>query len=97
MAEGIKTIRGPLAPAGFVQMTTLSASSALSSIPNDVKLVHIQAESQSVRWRDDGVAPTAAVGMLLAAGSTLVYEGKPSALRVIETALSAKLNVTYYI
>lgn len=84
------------APLGYVQVTSLAAAVAISGVPNQVKSVLIQAETQNVRWRDDGVNPTAAVGMLLAAGDTMKYNGNISALKFIEVAASAKLNVSFY-
>jgi hypothetical protein len=56
----------------------------------------IVAETQSVRWRDDGVAPTASVGMLLATGVPLQYDGDLTNIKFIEQTASAKLNISYY-
>jgi hypothetical protein len=56
----------------------------------------IVAETQAVRWRDDGTAPTASVGMPLAVGTSLSYDGDLKAVRFIEQTASAKLNVSYY-
>jgi hypothetical protein len=60
-------------------------------------LAVITAETNGVRWRDDGVAPTASVGMPLAAGSTLQYDGDIRKIRFIEQTASAKLNISYYV
>ncbi len=89
-----------LTPFAYQQITSLSAATALTvpaptnSVPATLAL--IQAETQSVRWRDDGTNPTASVGMVLAAGETLPYTGDLTKLRFIETTASAKLNVSYY-
>lgn len=80
---------------GFQQITVLTASTGLT-VPASAAMALIQAESQSVRWRDDGTAPTAAIGMILSPGDVLVYNGSLGAIRFIEVAASAKLNVTYY-
>ena len=56
----------------------------------------ITPESQAVRWRDDGIAPTASVGMPLAVGVTLQYDGDLTQIKFIEQAASAKINITYY-
>jgi hypothetical protein len=56
----------------------------------------IVCENQGIRWRDDGVAPTATVGMPLAAGSTLVYDGDLTRFRMIQQAATATINVAYY-
>ena len=56
----------------------------------------LQAVGQNIRWRDDGTDPTAAVGMLLLVGNPLPYYGDLKAIRFIETAASAELNVSVY-
>jgi len=87
-------------PLGYQQITSLSSSTGLTIPSDDTKQpaekAIISPESQSVRWRDDGTAPTATVGYLLTAGSELEYEGPLDRLRFIETASSAKLNICYY-
>lgn len=87
---------GSLMALGYQQVTSLSAAVGLT-IPAGTQVALVQAESQSVRWRDDGTNPTATVGMVLGAGETLEYDsGKIGALKFIEVAASAKLNVSYY-
>ena len=45
----------------------------------------IECESQQVRWRDDGTAPTSTVGILMNVGDILTYDGtKLAALKFIE-------------
>jgi hypothetical protein len=83
-------------PLGYQQITSLSASTALT-IPAGAKRAIIQAETQDVRWRDDGTAPTDSVGMVISAGDRLAYTGSLAAIRFIETTASAKLNVSYYV
>lgn len=80
---------------GYQQITSLSASTALT-VPSGATLAVIIPESQAVRWRDDGTAPTGSVGMPLAIATTLSYDGDLSRIRFIEQAPSAKLNVSYY-
>jgi hypothetical protein len=80
---------------GYQQITLLSASTALT-VPLGATLAVIIPESQAVRWRDDGTAPTGSVGMPLAIATTLSYDGDLSRIRFIEQAASAKLNVSYY-
>jgi hypothetical protein len=50
----------------------------------------------SVRWRDDGIAPTATVGMVLAVGAELDYAGDIGRLQFIQTAAGAQLEITLY-
>jgi len=100
MSTNLKAITTRL---GYQQITSLSASTALTVPIMDVNglscrpaIAIITPETQAVRWRDDGVAPTASVGMPLAVGVTLQYDGDITQIRFIEQSASAKLNVTYY-
>lgn len=86
---------GRLVPAGYQQLTILGSASALT-VPAGTKLTMIQAEAQAVRYRDDGTDPTASVGMVIAAGQTVAYNGNPSAVKIIESTAGAKVNVLYY-
>lgn len=95
-ASGQPVIDGYLEPAGYVQVTSLATAVGLGTIPAGTRLTLVEAESQDVRWRDDGTNPTASVGMVLAAGQTLVYNGNPTTLKLIEVTASAKLNISYY-
>lgn len=88
-------LRGGLSALGFQQITSLSSSSALT-VPGGATLAVIQAEGADVRWRDDGTAPTATVGMLLPAGAELRYTGALAALRLIQASAGATVNVSYY-
>ena len=100
MALTLKAITTRL---GYQQITGLSAATGLTVPLQDVQglgcrptIAIITPETQAVRWRDDGVAPTAAVGMPLAAGVTLQYDGDLTKILFFEQVASAKLNVTYY-
>lgn len=82
-------------PLGYQQLTSLAGSTALT-VPAGAVEAFIVCETQTVRWRDDGVAPTASVGMPLPVNAALPYVGKLSAFRLIETTASATCNVSYY-
>lgn len=87
------------APVGYVQLTSLSGATAFSAtqIPARAKRVLLQAETQNIRFRDDGVAPTASVGMILYAGATpFEYVGDIATLQFIEVTASGKLNAAFY-
>ena len=88
---------------GYQQITSLSASSALTVPTMDKNgnkqqptIAIIISETQAVRWRDDGIDPTSTVGMPLAAGVALQYDGDLSKIRFIESTAGAKLNISYY-
>lgn len=83
-------------PLGYQQLTVPAASTALT-VPATSKRAVIQCEDGDVRWRDDGVAPTAAIGMRLESGSSMEYTGSLSAIRFIRrTGASGTLNISYY-
>lgn len=100
MAINLKAITSVM---GYQQITSLSSATALTVPQRDLtglvgtpRIAIITPESQAVRWRDDGVAPTASVGMPLAAGVTLQYDGDLSQIKFIEQVGGAKLNISYY-
>ena len=80
---------------GYQQITSLSSSTALT-VPAGATLALIVPETQNVRWRDDGVAPTASIGMLVPANSSMSYDGDLKAIRFIAATSGAILNVSYY-
>lgn len=85
------------AAAGAVDAAVTLASLAGGSIPAGATKVVITVGAQAVRWRDDGTAPTAAIGMPLAVGATLVYEYRDLAsIRVISQVAGAILDMTFY-
>lgn len=88
---------------GYQQITTLSSAVGLTvpEVDNEGRAsTPVQAtiicETQGVRWRDDGVAPTATIGMPLAVGTVFTYDGDLKRIKFIEQTASAKLNVTYH-
>lgn len=85
---------------GYQQITSLSSSTGLTvpTMGDGTKPTYavITVQTQAVRWRDDGTAPTASVGMPMAVGQTLEYDGDLNAIKFIEQTASAALNVSYY-
>jgi len=93
-------IKGVTNPLGYQQITSLGAAAGLN-VPSDpskppATVAVIIPEGQTVRWRDDGVSPTALVGMPLLANDALVYEGDLASIKFIQTVSGAALNVSYY-
>ena len=80
---------------GFQQITSLSSATGLT-VPAGATRALIAPLTQGIRWRDDGTAPTASVGMPVAAGTYLSYDGDLKNIKFIETSASAELNITYY-
>lgn len=88
---------GSSAPTAGTAYTGLVNGFGVREIPNHAI---ISVESQSVRIRDDGTAPTASEGELVAAGSKIFIEGSPDMIvkaKIIETTASAAVTVRYYL
>jgi hypothetical protein len=88
---------------GYQQITDLTASTALTvpvKSPEGLNakpvLALIVAEGAPVRWRDDGIAPSATVGMPIAVGVPLQYDGDLTKIRFIQQSSSGILNISYY-
>lgn len=82
---------------GYAQITDLSAAVGLPNVPALATTVIVTVEGQNVRWRDDGTAPSATVGMLAkTTDSPLFYSGPIRNIKFIEVTGGAKLNVAYY-
>ncbi len=97
------TLKAVTSCMGYQQITSLNAAAGLTVPAVDLSgnkqqptFALIVAETQGVRWRDDGVNPTASVGMPLAVGVPLQYDGDLNQIKFIEQAASAKLNISYY-
>lgn len=82
-------------PLGYQQITAVSGTTALTP-PAGATIAFITVEGAAARYRDDGAAPTATVGMPLAVGQPLVYSGSLSAIKFIQQSAGAILDVSYY-
>lgn len=102
MATNIKAITSCM---GYRQLTSLSSATNIPSITTDPvtgltikpNFVLIVPEGQAVRWRDDGVDPSASVGMPLAVGVTLQYDGDLSKIKFIQQVSGGIINISYYV
>ena len=97
------TLKAVTSCIGYQQITSLSAASGLTVPALDKNGLNqkptfalIVAETQAVRWRDDGTNPTTSVGMPLAVGVPLQYDGDLSRIKFIEQVAGAVLNISYY-
>lgn len=89
---------GALKPLGFQQIVaaTLAASTPLT-VPTGASFALIQCDTAPVRWRQDGTAPTSAIGMTMNFGlEPQGFYANLSALRFIAESGSPVLNVAYY-
>ena len=91
---------------GYAQSGAVDASTLISSltfgsnpvgIPNGTALIIISPQTQAIRWRDDGTAPSATVGYPLPVGAELRYTAREFAnLRVISQVAGAIVNCVAY-
>ena len=88
---------------GYQQITSLGSATGLTVPTRDANglsvkpvMAIITPLTADVRWRDDGTDPTASVGMPLAAGVTLQYDGDLSRIKFIQNGGTAELNISYY-
>lgn len=98
----VRQLTGTAGGAGTYQtsVATTSSGAAITAagIPTGATSVFLQAETANVRYRDDGGAPTAAIGSLLVAGvgGQIYYQGSLTQIRFILATGSPILNVAFY-
>jgi len=80
---------------GQQQISQDAATHGHLTVPGNATCALVVCDA-AIRWRDDGVDPTASVGMPLAAGVELWYRGQLSALSIISQSGTAVVNVAYY-
>jgi hypothetical protein len=93
-------------PMGYAQLTSIDTSTLLSSatfgsaatagLPSGAIAAIFIAETQNLRFRDDGVAPTTSVGMPLYVGVPFYYTGDLTKVRIISQVAGGKLNASTY-
>jgi hypothetical protein len=92
----------PLVPLGYCQITLGAdavgfAAACTNGLPASANVAVISVETAAVRWRDDGTAPTASIGMPIAAGAVpFIYTGTPSAIEFIAQSGSPVIDVSFY-
>lgn len=85
-------------PLGYQQLTGISSATS-PTVPAGTFEMDVSVEAQAVRWRDDGTAPTAAVGELAPVQSgpaPWVYRGNPRAIQFIAQTAGAIVNLSFY-
>ena len=100
----MRTLEKDLTPFAFEELdvsTTAVGLTQATAFPDGVKgadLAICTIEDDAVRWRDDGIAPTATVGQLAAVSTALTIRGAASLKNVkfIRVTTDADINVTYY-
>lgn len=100
---------GPYIPLGYCQITSLGSAVALvtascstGSVPAGATITEICVETASVRYRDDGTAPTSSIGILVAPSSSSIpncfaYAVIPlTAMQLIAVTGSPVVDVSFY-
>ena len=82
-------------PLGYQQIAAVPTGTFLT-VPTGARMAQICVETQAVRYRDDGTAPTASVGMPQAAATCFQYSGSLPAIQFIQVTGTAVLDVSYY-
>ncbi len=89
-----------MTPISYQQITAATLANATSlTLPTSYTATSAVfcVETANVRWRDDGVAPTASVGMLAPYGQACwSYTGNLAAIQFIAATGSPVLDVTFY-
>ena len=85
----------------YTVKTVSNVSVALPTIPSGAKRVYITTETDAVRWRADGTAPTDAVGHLLPKDDSISFTGANyrsliENIRFIRVTNDASLKITYF-
>lgn len=95
-----RTMSPFIAPLGYCQLATVTTATQTSTcaggIPARTQWAMICIDTAAVRWRDDGVTPTIAVGMPIAAGGCINYSGTFATLQFIAQTGSPVVNISFY-
>lgn len=82
---------------GYQQMAIATDAVAAAPVaPPGTIVALMKVEGAPVRYRDDGVDPTQAVGMPLAVGESLVYDAVMLDMRLTAQQTGAIVNIAYY-
>lgn len=93
-----------LVPLGYCQLVAPNTATLVSScagfstfLANGANVMIVRADTQAIRWRDDGTSPSATVGMpLLVADPPFLYSGTLANVSVISSTAGANVNITFY-
>ena len=90
-----------------VSSTAVSLADATPALTNNkiggktVRRIFVTCETDAVRWRADGTAPTSSVGHVMAAASSLSFTGANykhliANIQFIKVTNDATLSITYF-
>lgn len=91
---------GFITPLGYCQLTASGSAALISTcsggIPARTAWAVLCIETANIRWRDDGTAPTASVGMPVNAGACIYYSGTMATFQIISQSGSPIVNISFY-
>jgi hypothetical protein len=98
------TVSGYRRPLGYQQLTltgtaqklTLPTPPPASGLIPGYAIIQCEGSTAVARWRDDGTAPTATIGMILNTGAELDYSGDIGTIQFIIGSSSPVLDISYY-
>lgn len=91
----------PGVPVGYLQMTVSTAAVGITDIPDGATRAVVTVENDTIRWRDDGTAPTNSVGMPAVSLQSLELPTSGSianfqAIRDANATGDVLLNISFY-
>lgn len=94
--KGYKQIAAASTTTAFSLATAGVATTLGAGIPSGATVAIISPEAQGLRWRDDGTAPTTAIGMRVLTDNELAYNGPLAAWQGINLTAGTICNITFY-
>lgn len=82
--------------AGAAQMALAVGANTTLAVPAGATLAEICVEGANVRYRDDGSAASASLGIPISAGSCFPYSGPLASLSFAAQSGSPTIDVSYY-
>lgn len=95
---GLQQIQGgpySYRPLGYQQITSLASATNLAP-PANATMALINVSGAAIRYRDDSVAPTAALGMPVGANEQFMLSSDLVGVQFIQQAVGATLDILYY-
>ena len=84
-------------PLGYQQLASVTSGTALNlTVPNASRVAEICVGANSVRYRDDGTAPTTSLGMTATAAQCFQYSGNLVVIQFVAVNTPTTLDVSYY-
>lgn len=102
LPQKVWTLQSPLVPLGTnCQLTSISAVTTLAAcpggIPTGAVFAVVQVETNAARWRDDGAAPTSAIGQPLQVSTPIYFTVAPlSNVQLIPQSGSMTVDINFY-